>query len=110
MKTGHWYLQKKCFSIDNQNYHLFYSGALDKLGNCPFASLIATIIVFVGVGVFCGTLYRALQIIIINVMDRLFQFSVSWSVTQFQIVTFEIFRSLIIISYVCYRHNLFLQY
>ncbi|XP_048776479.1 proteolipid protein DM beta-like [Ostrea edulis] len=53
-------------------------GTLEKLGNCPFASLIATIIVFVGVGVFCGTLYRALQIIIINVMEGLFQFSVPW--------------------------------
>ncbi|KAK3099188.1 hypothetical protein FSP39_000735 [Pinctada imbricata] len=49
-----------------------------RLGNVPFASLIATLVVFVGVGVFCGTLYRALQIIIMKVMDNLFGFSVQW--------------------------------
>ncbi|XP_060600734.1 neuronal membrane glycoprotein M6-a-like [Ruditapes philippinarum] len=50
----------------------------EKIGNIPFASLIACIIVFVGVGVFCGTLYRALTIIIKSVMQELFQFNVSW--------------------------------
>ncbi|KAL4230417.1 Neuronal membrane glycoprotein M6-b [Mactra antiquata] len=53
-------------------------GFTEKIGNVPFASLIATIIVFVGVGVFCGTLYRALTIIIKSVMQDLFQFNVSW--------------------------------
>lgn len=70
-------------------------GALDKLGNCPFASLMATIIVFVGVGVFCGTLYRALQIIIINVMEGLFQFSVSWlSVVQIVFIVIGVVMAL----------------
>ncbi|XP_052795997.1 neuronal membrane glycoprotein M6-a-like [Mya arenaria] len=50
----------------------------ERLGNCPFASLIASIIVFVGVGLFCGGLYRALTIIIKSVMQELFGFDVSW--------------------------------
>ncbi|KAH3833319.1 neuronal membrane glycoprotein M6-a-like [Dreissena polymorpha] len=50
----------------------------EKIGNVPFASLIACIIVFAGVGVFCGTLYRALTIILKSVMEELFGFTVSW--------------------------------
>lgn len=50
----------------------------ERIGNIPFASLIACIVVFVGVGVFCGTLYRALTIILKSVMEELFQFTVSW--------------------------------
>ncbi|XP_062586469.1 neuronal membrane glycoprotein M6-a-like [Saccostrea cucullata] len=70
-------------------------GTLDKLGNWPFASLMATIIVFVGVGVFCGTLYRALQIIIINVMEGLFQFTVTWlSVVQIVFIVIAIVMAL----------------
>ncbi|WAQ99808.1 GPM6A-like protein [Mya arenaria] len=45
----------------------------ERLGNCPFASLIASIIVFVGVGLFCGGLYRALTIIIKSVMQELLE-------------------------------------
>lgn len=50
----------------------------DRIGNVPFASIIACIITFVGVGVFCGTLYRGLTIILKSVMEELFQFKVSW--------------------------------
>ncbi|KAL5011531.1 hypothetical protein ScPMuIL_010082 [Solemya velum] len=49
-----------------------------KIGGIPFGSLIAAIIVFVGVAVFCGTLYKALNIILRNVMEDLFGFKVSW--------------------------------
>ncbi|KAJ8297723.1 hypothetical protein KUTeg_024254 [Tegillarca granosa] len=45
----------------------------EKLGNVPFASLISAVIVLVGVGVFCGTLYRAIQIILLNVMEELLE-------------------------------------
>lgn len=50
----------------------------ERIGNIPFASLISCIIVFVGVGVFCGTLYRALTIILKSIMEELFMFNVSW--------------------------------
>jgi len=50
----------------------------ERLGNCPFASLIAAVIVFAGVGVFCGTLYRALTIVLKTIMEDLFGFSVKW--------------------------------
>ncbi|KAL3879999.1 hypothetical protein ACJMK2_032271 [Sinanodonta woodiana] len=50
----------------------------EKVGNCPFASLIATLIVFAGVGTFCGTLYRALAIFLEKIMNELFGFSVTW--------------------------------
>lgn len=50
----------------------------EKIGNVPFASLIATLVIFSGVGVFCGTLYRALSIILKSVMEDLFQFKVPW--------------------------------
>ncbi|XP_033742758.1 neuronal membrane glycoprotein M6-a-like [Pecten maximus] len=50
----------------------------ERIGNVPFASLIATMITFTGVGVFCGTLYRALTLIITNILEELFQFNVPW--------------------------------
>lgn len=53
-------------------------GFTEKIGNVPFASLIATLVIFAGVGVFCGTLYRALSIILKSVMEDLFQFNVPW--------------------------------
>lgn len=50
----------------------------ERIGNVPFASLIATLVVFAGVGVFCGTLYKALSIVLRSVMEGLFQFKVPW--------------------------------
>lgn len=59
-------------------FFLYFSAFTEKIGNIPFASLIACIIVFAGVGIFCGTLYRALTIILKSVMQELFEFNVSW--------------------------------
>ncbi|XP_064610046.1 proteolipid protein DM beta-like [Liolophura sinensis] len=53
-------------------------GCMECIGKTPFASLIATMIVFVGVAIFCGTLYTALQLIIKDVFRELFGFSVQW--------------------------------
>ena len=58
----------------------FLTAFTEKIGNVPFASLIATLVIFSGVGVFCGTLYRALSIILKSVMEDLFQFKVPWYV------------------------------
>lgn len=52
--------------------------ACEKIGNCPFASLISALLVFFGVGVYCGTLYRALQIFITQVLEEIFGFNVPW--------------------------------
>jgi len=50
----------------------------ERIGNIPFASLISAIIVFAGVGIFCGTLYRALTIVLKTIMEELFEFTVEW--------------------------------
>ncbi|BFZ24244.1 hypothetical protein BsWGS_27283 [Bradybaena similaris] len=47
------------------------------LGKTPFASLLAALLVIIGTCVFCGTSYRALQIIIIGVFQDKFRFSIS---------------------------------
>ena len=52
--------------------------ACEKIGNCPFASLISALLVFFGVGVYCGTLYRALQIFITHILEEIFGFNVPW--------------------------------
>lgn len=52
--------------------------ACEKIGNCPFASLISALLVFFGVSVYCGTLYRALQIFITRILEEIFGFNVPW--------------------------------
>ena len=51
---------------------MFVLTACEKIGNCPFASLISALLVFFGVSVYCGTLYRALE--------EIFGFNVPWYV------------------------------
>lgn len=53
-------------------------GCSEKIGSIPFASLIATIICLAGIGVFCGTLYQALHIFLVQIVDELFKFKVGW--------------------------------
>lgn len=50
----------------------------DCLGRTPFASLVATVIMCLGVGLFCGTFYRALEITIRGIFVDLFWFDVPW--------------------------------
>ncbi|XP_046582472.1 neuronal membrane glycoprotein M6-a-like [Haliotis rubra] len=51
---------------------------IDCLGRTPFGSLLAMIIVIVGVCVFCGTSYQALKIFIDDILNDLFNFKVGW--------------------------------
>ncbi|XP_041358811.1 proteolipid protein DM beta-like [Gigantopelta aegis] len=51
---------------------------MECLGRTPFASLMATVICIIGVGVFCGTSYKALSLIINDVLNDLFEFNVGW--------------------------------
>ncbi|XP_067663694.1 neuronal membrane glycoprotein M6-a-like [Haliotis asinina] len=51
---------------------------IDCLGRTPFGSLLAMIIVIIGVCVFCGTSYQALKIFIDDILNDLFNFKVGW--------------------------------
>jgi len=55
----------------------------DCLGRTPYASLIATTVMCIGVGLFCGTGFRALDITLNGIFDGLFKFHVSWYVALF---------------------------
>lgn len=50
----------------------------DCLGRTPYASLIATTVMCVGVGLFCGTGFYALDITLNGIFEGLFKFHVSW--------------------------------
>ncbi|KAH9492627.1 hypothetical protein Btru_024112 [Bulinus truncatus] len=50
----------------------------DCLGRTPFASLLAALMVIIGTCVFCGTSFKALQLIIVGVFNNLFGFSLNW--------------------------------
>lgn len=50
----------------------------DCLGRTPYGSLIATIVVCLGVGLFCGTGFRALDITLNGIFRGLFQMTVPW--------------------------------
>ncbi|CAH1776299.1 unnamed protein product [Owenia fusiformis] len=50
----------------------------DCLGRTPFASLIAGFIVLCGVGIFCGTVYRASQEILDGILLGLYNVNVTW--------------------------------
>jgi len=52
----------------------------DCLGRTPYASLIATTVVCVGVGLFCGTGFHALDITLNGIFEGLFKFHVPWYV------------------------------
>ncbi|PVD34692.1 hypothetical protein C0Q70_05969 [Pomacea canaliculata] len=53
-------------------------GFFECVGRTPFGSLLAFLMVIVGVGVYCGTLYRALTLVIEGILNQLFGFSVTW--------------------------------
>ena len=63
------------------NVYCLLSAFTENLGNVPFASIIATLVVFVGVGLFCGALFRALTIVLKLIMEDLFHFNVAWWVS-----------------------------
>lgn len=50
----------------------------DCLGRTPYASLIATMVMCIGVGLFCGTGFRALDITLNGIFEGLFHFHVMW--------------------------------
>ncbi|XP_076446871.1 proteolipid protein DM beta-like [Babylonia areolata] len=54
------------------------AGFFECLGRTPFGSLLAFIMVIVGAAVFCGTLYRALTLVIEGILVQLFGFTLSW--------------------------------
>jgi len=56
----------------------------DCLGRTPYASLIATTVMCIGVGLFCGTGFRALDITLNGIFEGLFKFHVSWYVGVLQ--------------------------
>ncbi|BFZ14723.1 hypothetical protein BsWGS_17762 [Bradybaena similaris] len=54
------------------------AGCLKCLGQTPFASLVAALLVLAGTGAFCGTSFISLQLIIDGVLKELFGFTVNW--------------------------------
>lgn len=50
----------------------------DCLGRTPYASLIATITTCLGVGLFCGSGYRALDLTVNGIFNRLFNVTIPW--------------------------------
>ena len=55
-----------------------FTAIYDCLGRTPFISLIATVLCCLGVGLFCGTLYKAIQITVGGIFEGLFMFDVPW--------------------------------
>lgn len=53
-------------------------GFYECIGRTPFGSVLAFVLVIVGSGVFCGTLYRALQLVLEGILIQLFGFNVEW--------------------------------
>ncbi|KAK7096783.1 proteolipid protein DM beta-like [Littorina saxatilis] len=54
------------------------AGFFECIGRTPFGSLLAFIMVIVGAAVFCGTLYRALTLVIEGILVQLFGFTLAW--------------------------------
>ena len=52
--------------------------AEDVFGRTPFGSVIAAVLCCLGVGVYSGTLYRALEITLVGIFENLFFFRVTW--------------------------------
>lgn len=53
-------------------------GKSDVLGIIPFGSIVGAVCTCLGVGLFCGTLYTALDITLRGIFEDLFLFRVSW--------------------------------
>lgn len=54
------------------------AGFFECLGRTPFGSLLAFLMVISGSAVFCGTLYRSLQLVIEGILVQLFGFTLQW--------------------------------
>lgn len=54
------------------------AGCADCLGRTPYGSLIATITLCLGVGLFCGTGYRALDLTLNGIFVRLYGIYIPW--------------------------------
>jgi len=50
----------------------------DCLGRTPFVSLIACLVVLVGMGIFCASLYQAVNITVRGIFEELFLISLPW--------------------------------
>ena len=76
-----------CFRFKQRRTLLFAAmcDCEDCLGRTPYASLIATTVMCVGVGLFCGTGFRALDLTLNGIFEGLFKFHVSWYVELFQL-------------------------
>lgn len=57
---------------------IFSAGCADCLGRTPYGSLIATITLCLGVGLFCGTGYRALDLTLNGIFVRLYGIYIPW--------------------------------
>jgi len=60
------------------------AACMDCLGRTPYASLSATILMCLGVGLFCGTGFHAINITLNGIFDNLFKLHVPWSVSLVQ--------------------------
>jgi len=54
----------------------------DCLGRTPYASLSATILMCLGVGLFCGTGFHAIDLTLNGIFDNLFKLHIPWSVSS----------------------------
>jgi len=55
-------------------------GCANLIARFPFVSFAATVVLCVGVGLFCGGGFTALQIVLWGIFDGLFHFHVPWYV------------------------------
>ena len=55
---------------------LFYVAANDCLGRTPFASLTSCIVMCIGVGLYSGTWFRAIDIVLGRIFEGLFLFTI----------------------------------
>lgn len=69
----------RCNTMQSEAFSFtLVSACKDCLGRTPYGSLIATIVVCLGVGLFCGTGFRALDITLNGIFRGLFQMTVPW--------------------------------
>ena len=68
-----------CFTISG--------GCANIIARFPFVSFAATIVLCIGVGLFCGGGFTALQIVLWGIFDGLFHFHVPWYVLNFFHIT-----------------------
>lgn len=76
----YYYYYYYCLYVLLNSKHDVSAACMDCLGRTPYASLSATILMCLGVGLFCGTGFYALDITRNGIFDNLFKFHVEWSV------------------------------